>query len=161
MHFGTNFKWPTVRKATLCLFPPTSFLCFDNKDSLSHPITSWLFPAFSLAVPTCITTVCYRKGPLRHFDCIAIKLYFLLRWNCDILVLHQPLSRLTVIVRVVLQCKCVHTVLQKDKSFNPVGLKKRKGKKKRFKHKLHHFSKVQNWLLSRRTFRSTEGKNPH
>lgn len=51
MHFGMNFKRPSERQESQSASPPPiippSFLCFYNKDSLSHPITSCLSPVLS------------------------------------------------------------------------------------------------------------------
>lgn len=64
MHFGINFKRSTVRKANLCLFSPPSFLCFHNKDSISHPITSCPSPAMSPICPTTSPIEC-----VTQWDC--------------------------------------------------------------------------------------------
>lgn len=67
MHFGIDFKQSTVRKANLCLFPP-SFLCFDNKDSVSHPITRCPSPALSLICPTA-TAALVGNHCVTQWDC--------------------------------------------------------------------------------------------
>lgn len=76
MHFGTNFK--RLSGKLICVFFPPSFLCFDNKDRLSHPITSCLSPILSLICQTASPMEC-----VTHWDCwdtlIALSTFI---WFC-------------------------------------------------------------------------------
>lgn len=65
---ASNALWLILQSGRLsgrliCVFFPPSFVCFDNKDSLSHPITSCQFPALFLTCLTSSPTEC-----VTHWD---------------------------------------------------------------------------------------------